>query len=89
MIPSNFAHIKYLDLNLCSILDHFRPFAFLAPGGLCVFQVAVGGGLVVKVLDRAEKEILARPAVCRHGCGIPITLGIQKVRALATVCVGN
>jgi len=54
-----------------------------------VFQVAVGGGLVVKVLDRAEKEILARPAVCRHGCGIPITLGIQKVRALATVCVGN
>jgi len=56
---------------------------------LCVFQVAVGGGLVVKVLDRAEKEILARPAVCRHGCGIPITLGIQKVRALATVCVGN
>jgi hypothetical protein len=42
--------------------------------------VASGSNGIVKALDKAEKEILARPAVCRHACGIPITLGTQKVR---------
>lgn len=40
--------------------------------------VKMGSEGIVALLDKAEVEVLGRPAVCRHKCGIPITLGQQK-----------
>ena len=51
-----------------------------------------GQGGIVAALDAAEKEILARPAECRHKCGIKITFGQQKVGlsgALVLCCYGH
>jgi hypothetical protein len=37
-----------------------------------------GSNAIVTALDDAEAQILARPATCRHGCGLSVSYGGQE-----------